>query len=70
MLTSQSVGLESADYILLTRDKLPPTQKGVLAMTLNCIWWWRSSSGDLGTMEYPFIAITLRSNLTWSGSNC
>ena len=32
--------------------------KGVLSMKLNCIWWWGSSSGDLVSVEYLFIAIS------------
>ena len=28
-------------------------------MTLNCIWGWGTSSGNLGSLEYPFIAISL-----------
>ena len=27
----------------------------ILDRTQNCIWWRGSSSGDLGTMQYPFI---------------
>ena len=27
-------------------------------MKLNIIWWLGSSSGDLGSVEYDFIAIT------------
>ena len=48
---------------------------GVLGMTLNCIWWWSFSSEDLGSVEYPFIAITPKSTLTlnciwwWSSSS-
>ena len=44
------------------------TPMNVLDMTLNCIWWWRSSSGALGKKEYPFITIALRSNLILGGS--
>ena len=39
-------------------------------MTLNCIWWWGSSSGALENVEYFFIAITLGSSLKRSGSIC
>ena len=36
----------------------PPIPKsGFLCMTLNCIWWWGSSSWDQGSVEYSFIAI-------------
>ena len=30
------------------------------------IWWWGSSPGSLGNVEYPFIAIALRSTLVGS----
>ena len=36
-------------------------------MTLNCIWWWGSCSGNV---EHLFIAITSRSTLGQSGSTC
>ena len=42
----------------------------VLGMILNCIGWWGSSSGGLLSVDYPFIVITSRSTLTWSGSTC
>ena len=38
----------------------------ILGMTLNHIWQWGFSPGDLGSVEYSFIAITPRFNLTWS----
>ena len=41
-------------------------KKSVLDMTLNCIWWWGSSSGNFRNEEYPFIAITPRSTRTRS----
>ena len=31
-------------------------------------WWGSSNARDLGNAEYPFIAITPRSTLAWSGS--
>ena len=60
------------------RSLCPPPGRGVrhsskvgfLCMTLNCIWWWGSSSADLGSVLYLFIEITPRSTLTWSGSTC
>ena len=39
---------------LLLRGKTS-SKRGVLSMTLNCIWWWDYSSGVLGMMEYPLI---------------
>ena len=47
----------------------PRPQRGILDMTLNCIWWWSPSSGDQGSVEYPFISI-LPSLLTRYGSAC
>ena len=32
----------------------------VLDIALDWIWWWGSSPGVLGSVEYPFIAITPR----------
>ena len=32
-------------------------------MTIDCIWWWGSSSGDLESEVYYFIAITPKSDL-------
>ena len=53
----------------------PPKSKtfpksGVLVMTLNNIWYWSSSSWYLGSMEYSFNAIPLRSTLTHRGISC
>ena len=39
---------------------------GVVDMILICGLWWGSSSGALRSVEYPLIAITPRSTLTWS----
>ena len=55
------------------RGERPPPMKyllskGVLDMTLFCIWWWDSSSRAMGNVVYPFIAITPRFTLTRSGS--
>ena len=44
------------------------SKRNVLLMTLNCIQWWGSSSGDLGSVEYFFISITPKSMLTQSNS--
>ena len=41
----------------------------VLGMTLNCIWWLGSSTGNLGNLEYCFIAITSRSPLIRNSSS-
>ena len=37
-------------------------------MTLNKIWWWDTCSGDQGSIEYSFIAITPSSTLTRSSN--
>ena len=42
-----------------------PKNRGVLSRGLNSIWWWGFSSRDLGSVEYPFIAVTSTSTLTW-----
>ena len=34
------------------------------------IWWWGSSPGALGNVEYSFIAVTYSSTLTQSDSTC
>ena len=57
-------GLEYADSIPCNPS--PLKKRSVLAMALNSIWLWGSSSEDLGSVEYLFIAITLRSTLTQS----
>ena len=49
----------------LQRSKTAPTT--VLYMTLNLLWRG-SRLGDVCNVEYPFIAITPRSALIWSGS--
>ena len=36
-------------------------------MIFNCIRYWGFSSTDLSSIEYPFIAITPSTTLTWSG---
>ena len=36
----------------------PFAKRDILTMTLDYIWWWGSSSGDLGNMKQSFIAIT------------
>ena len=38
--------------------------------TLNYIWSWGSSFGDLGSVKYPFIDITPRSTLLPTTSTC
>ena len=40
-------------------------KNGILAMTLNGIWWWGSNSRDLTNVEYPFITITPRSTVNF-----
>ena len=57
----------------LERSKAPP-KKGVSCMTLNCICWWGSISGALGSVKYPSVVITSMFSLiqnvgTYKGSN-
>ena len=61
--------LEYTGYIphsLQKSNTLITQIKGVLYIRLNWIWWWGFSSGDLGNVEYSFIAITPSSTLTQS----
>ena len=51
----------------LQRNKIS-LKRGILSMTLNCIWWWGSTSGNLESVKYPFITITSRFTLTQSSS--
>ena len=53
----------------LQRSKILP-KRSIMGMTLNCIWWWDSSSVYLGNGEYSFIAIIPRSTQTQSSSTC
>ena len=56
---------------LLQKGKTPPLKKrSALSVTLNYIWWWGSSSRDLESTEYLFIAIISRFTLMQSGSIC
>ena len=36
----------------------------IVGITLNCIWWWGSSSGNHDNLVYFFIGITPESTLT------
>ena len=47
-----------------------PSKRDVLNMTLNCIWWWGSSSVDPISGEYVFIGITLKSIWIRNDSTC
>ena len=46
------------------------TKKGVLGMSLNCIWWRDSTSGVLVRVNSPFIVIVLRLLLVSNGYTC
>ena len=52
------------------RGETPTQKRGLLVMTLSSSWWRCSSSRDLESVKYPFIAITPRSTLTRGGSTC
>ena len=67
--STQPAGLRIYWLYPLQRRKTPQ-KRGVLSMTLNCIWWWGSSFEDLERVKYRFIAITPRSTLIYSGSTC
>ena len=62
-------GLEYVDCILYQGVRFLST-RGVLRMRLNRNLWGRFRSGNLGSVEYPFITITTRFTLTRSGCNC
>ena len=48
--------MESVEYTFIAiTPRFTLSRSG---MSLNCIWWWGSSSKDLGNIEHPFIAIT------------
>ena len=51
-------------YIFLVRLRLV---RNVPGMILNCIWWWRSSSGAHGSMESPLHCYNSQLH-SWSGS--
>ena len=66
-----STGLRRHQLYTLQKSKTPPPthpEKHISSMTLNCNWRWGSSYGDLGNVEYPFISITPRFTLAWSGT--
>ena len=60
-----STDLEYADFI--PGRNIKPSQKSVLDMTVNGIWWWGSSSEDLESVEYHFVVIIPSSTLTGNG---
>ena len=78
MLSPFSINIILLDYcpvgwgyrihqLFLCRGVRPP--KWVTWIWHSTIWWWCSSNaGVLGNADYPFIAITPRSTLTWSSS--
>ena len=35
------------------RGNVHHKKRGILGPTLNCIWWWASSSGALGSVKLP-----------------
>ena len=61
-----SVRLRISWHYPLRRDKTPPSERDILDITLNCIWWWISSSGYIFSEKYLFIVFTPRSNLIWN----
>ena len=69
-LPALSVSLKIHWLYHLKRSKIHLTNRAVLGMTLNCIRWCSVSFGDLGNVEFNFIAVTPRSTLNWSVSIC
>ena len=55
--------------IVFLAEEQSSSKRGVLGMKLNWIWWWGSSSGDLGRLLSPFFAITSRFTLFQSCYN-
>ena len=60
-------GLEYADYPQQTGKHLPEIGS-ILCLIVNGVWWWGSTYGLLGSVEYPFIDMTPRSVLTQESS--
>ena len=59
-ISALSLGLQNILYFLLKGYSPTKKKEGVLDIILDCIWWWGSSSGDLGSVVYHFLAITPR----------
>ena len=56
------LGLEYVNYIPCWEVRSSP-KSSVLGMTLNCIWWWGSSSGGLSLLPdqlWPRVVILVR----------
>ena len=47
----------------------PPTKRGLLDRTLNCVWWWRTFSSGQGSGEYPIYCQCSQCILTLSESS-
>ena len=62
-------GLEY-DSIHCREVRSPTQQQGVLDITQMCSWCLGSSSGNLGSEEYPFIVITPRSTFIQRSGTC
>ena len=52
-----------------TTEVSTTNNRAILGMILNCILWWGSSSGALGSVDHYFIAITPWSTLDMEKKN-
>ena len=61
---------EAVEYIhCFSAEGNPTPHQWVSWIWYYTIWWWGSSNAwALGNAQYPFIAITPKSTLAWSGS--
>ena len=62
----------SIDLSIFDRGKEFMNHKkvGIMDMILIWTWLWFSISEDIRSVKYPFITITPKSTLTWSGCIC
>ena len=66
-LGSSQLGLQNILTTSLQRGETFPSMN-ILDITLNYLMVRYSNDGALGNAEYPFITISSRSTLAWSGS--
>ena len=69
-VTKSNLSAELRIRLLYTQRKNKAPFKKNRCMTLSCIWWWGSSSGDLKTVLYSFTPITSGSTVARNGSTC
>ena len=62
------ISLASLHLLIIRYNSLKLSKLlSILVMTQNFIWWWSSTSRNLGSVAYSLVAITPRSTLTQSG---